>query len=118
MVLFVALAAISEIVEFFAGFEATKKFGASNWGAFGAVGGGIIGAILGGLIPILIIGPIIGVLVGTIAGAFIVELIRQRSMNKGAKAGFGALIGRAIAVSFKVLIGIVMCVLVIGLRWF
>jgi uncharacterized protein YqgC (DUF456 family) len=72
LVIFLILAASSEIIEYISGVYGAKRFGASSRGVFGAVIGGIAGMVIFSAV-LVGIGTIIGVLLGTFSGAFIGE---------------------------------------------
>lgn len=74
----------------------------------GALVGGLIGAIFG--VPVPIIGSVVGGFVGAFVGAAVFEYTRQRQSGVAAKAGWGAVLGRAAAAAVKIAVGLVMVV--------
>jgi uncharacterized protein YqgC (DUF456 family) len=101
---FLVLAVFGEIVEALLGVVAAKGFGASRWGMIGTFIGGIAGAALGtGVLPV--VGSILGAFLGAFVGAFVGELLGGKGTLLGARAGFGAFLGKVAATSFKLVIG-------------
>ena len=84
LLVLVALALLSQMVEYLATIIGAKKYGASRWGVAGAVAGGLIGFFAGGVLGI-IAGPFIGALAG--------ELLYGRTIGTSMKIGFGTLVG-------------------------
>jgi hypothetical protein len=70
--------------------------------------GGLVGAIVG--VPVPIIGSVVGGFVGAFVGAAVFEYTRVRRLEGSAKAGWGAVLGRAAAAAGKMAVGIVMVV--------
>lgn len=112
--LLLGLAVLGEIVELLLGIFVAKKYGASRYGLWGAFFGGLAGAMMGtALFPVM--GSILGAMAGAFLGAFLMEAFREVRTEERLRAGFGALMGRVIATTMKLGIGLVM-VLVILLR--
>ena len=105
------LALLGEAVEAYVGFRFAQRYGGSRRAGWGALGGGIIGAIVG--VPVPVIGSVIGGFLGAFAGAALVEDSKARRSEGAIWAGWGAVLGRALAAGVKMGVGIVM--LVIGL---
>jgi uncharacterized protein len=106
--LMIVLAILGEVFESWVGFSYAKKYGGSSRAGWGALVGGLVGAIMG--VPIPIIGSVIGGFVGAFAGAALFEYTRVKKLEGSAKAGWGAVLGRAAAVAVKTGIGVVMVV--------
>ena len=112
----VALAVLGELIEFVAGAAMAGKRGASRRAMALAVVGTMAGSILGAVftIPIPIIGPIVGALAGGAGGAFcgawMGELWKGKSVEERVHVGTGALLGRLLGTSGKLLVGAVMVV--------
>ena len=106
--LIVALALLAEVFETWIGFRYAQRYGGSSRAGWGALMGGLVGAILG--VPIPIIGSVIGGFVGAFVGAALFEYTRARRLEGSAKAGWGAVLGRAAAAAVKMAVGIVMLV--------
>jgi uncharacterized protein YqgC (DUF456 family) len=106
--LMILLAILGEVFETWIGFRYAQRYGGSSRAGWGALVGGLVGAILG--VPIPIIGSVIGGFVGAFVGAALFEYTRQRQSGVAAKAGWGAVLGRAAAVAVKTAIGLVMVV--------
>ncbi len=93
-----------EIVEAFLGSLTARRFGASKHGMIGAFAGGLVGGIMGTL-AFPIIGSLLGSFAGAAAGAIAGELLRGRPAGEGARAGWGAFVGRVAATGIKLAIG-------------
>jgi uncharacterized protein YqgC (DUF456 family) len=104
-----AVAAIGEIVEAWLGFRIARRYGGSKRAGWGALLGGTIGAVVG--VPIPIVGSVIGALVGSFAGATVLEYTRSLAVGGAARAGWGAVVGRAAAAAVKVGLGLVIAAL-------
>lgn len=93
---FVAAAAIITIItlviDVWCTWWGARRFGASWKGALGAVAGGIIGFLFFN---------ILGLIIGPIIGAVLFELIDDRSGPEAARAGFGTIVGSAVAFFLK-----------------
>lgn len=115
--LFLGLAILCEIIDYFSGIWGSKKFGASKNITFIAIVGMILGAILGSMI-LSVFGTILGLFIGLFAGVFIWErYIVKRSIKNSLKAAYGAILGRTFAIFFKYFIGIVMIIFIIVRFW-
>jgi uncharacterized protein len=116
LVLMIALALLGEVFETWIGFRYAQKYGGSSRAGWGALVGGLVGAVVG--VPIPIIGSVIGGFVGAFVGAALFEYTRQRQSGVAAKAGWGAVLGRAAAAAVKIGLGVVMVVasLLLALR--
>ena len=108
VVLVIALAFLGEIFESWIGFRYAQRYGGSSRAGWGALVGGLVGAIVG--VPVPIIGSVIGGFVGAFVGAAVFEFTRARQSGVAAKAGWGAVLGRAAAAAGKMAIGVVMVV--------
>ncbi len=103
------LAILGEAVEAWVGFRFARRYGASRRAGWGALIGGLVGAIIG--VPIPIIGSVIGGFVGAFVGAAAFEYSSARRSEGAMRAGWGAVLGRAIAAAVKMAVGVVMVVL-------
>lgn len=87
---------------------AVQRFGSRYGGNArtfaGALLGGLVGALLGAPLPIA--GPVLGAFGGTLLGGFVATWLDTRSVGTSLRAGWGALIGRAVAVGLKVFAGL------------
>jgi uncharacterized protein YqgC (DUF456 family) len=108
MVLIIALAVLGEVFESWIGFRFAQRYGGSSRAGWGALVGGLLGAIVG--VPIPIIGSVIGGFVGAFLGAAVFEYSHARRSGTAARAGWGAVLGRAAAAAGKMAIGVVMVV--------
>lgn len=106
MALALGLAAVGEIVEAWIGFGFAKRYGGSSRAGWGALVGGLVGAIVG--VPVPLIGSVIGGFIGAFAGAALFEYTRARHSGVAARAGWGAVLGRAAATALKMGIGVVL----------
>jgi uncharacterized protein YqgC (DUF456 family) len=103
------LAVIGETVEAWVGYRFAKRYGGSSRAGWGALVGGLAGAIVG--VPVPLIGSVIGGFVGAFAGAALFEYSRARHSEGAVKAGWGAMLGRAVAAAVKMAVGVVMVVI-------
>ena len=103
------LALLGEAVEAYVGFRFAQRYGGSTRAGWGALAGGLIGAIVG--VPVPIIGSVIGGFVGAFLGAALFEYSRARHSEGAVRAGWGALLGRALAAGVKMGVGIVIVVI-------
>ena len=104
----VGLAALGEVVEAWIGFRFARRFGGSRRAGWGALAGGLAGAIIG--VPVPVIGSVIGGFVGAFVGAALFEYSNARRSNVAARAGWGAVLGRAAAAALKLALGVVIAV--------
>jgi hypothetical protein len=107
--LILALAMAGEVIEAWVGFRATRRYGGSRRAGWGALLGGIIGAIVG--VPVPIVGSVVGAFAGSFAGAVLFEMSATRQVGTAVNAGWGAVVGRALAAAFKIALGLVICVI-------
>ncbi len=103
--LLLILAGLAEVLEFFAVDRMTARYGGTKRTFWGAVVGGLAGAIIG--TPVPVVGSLIGALLGTILGAFLLTWLHTGHTAGSARASWGALLGRAVAVGLKVFVGLV-----------
>ena len=108
----IVLAFLGEVLESWIGFRFARRYGGSSRAGWGALVGGLIGAIVG--VPVPIVGSVVGGFAGAFAGAALFEYTRARRSGVAAKAGWGAVLGRAAAAAIKMAIGVV---LVVGSLW-
>jgi uncharacterized protein YqgC (DUF456 family) len=111
LLILLALAAFSELVEFLLGTFTTLKFGASRWGVLGTLAGGILGAVWGSAV-FPVVGTLLGALAGSFTGAFILELIHREDQARAAKAGFGAFVGRILGITLNLSCAIAMVAII------
>jgi uncharacterized protein YqgC (DUF456 family) len=98
LLILAGMAALTYVVEFAASILGVRKYGGSKRAMLGAALGGIIGIFLG--IPGILLGPFVGAVMG--------ELSLQRTLDQASRAGFGTVVGLAIGVAGKLVIGITM----------
>ncbi len=106
--LVVGLAFLGEVLEYWVGFRYTKLYGGSKSAGWGALLGGIAGAIVG--VPVPVLGSVIGAFLGSFAGAVLFEWLRTRHAPAAVRAGWGALVGRAVSAAAKTALGLVIAV--------
>jgi uncharacterized protein YqgC (DUF456 family) len=112
LIILAILAVVGELIESLLGVLAVRRFGASKWAMLGTFLGGIAGGIAGsGLAPIA--GSLVGAFVGAFLGAFIGELAYRRRVAGSLRAGWGAFLGRLLAMAIKFEIGVVMVIILI-----
>lgn len=103
------LALLGEAVEAFVGFRFAQRYGGSSRAGWGALVGGLIGAIVG--VPVPVVGSVIGGFFGAFLGAALFEYSRARRSGGAVRAGWGAVLGRAVAAGVKMGVGVVMVVI-------
>ncbi len=108
LVVIIALAILSEVFEAWIGFRYAQRYGGSKRAGWGALVGGLVGAIVG--VPVPIIGSVVGGFVGAFIGAALFEYTNARKSGVAAKAGWGAVLGRAVAAAGKMAVGVAMVV--------
>ncbi len=99
------IAGLAELAEFLAVKKVGGRFGGSGKAFWGAVVGGIVGAVVG--TPIPLVGSVVGVFVGTFLGAGGVTVLEGRPLVEAGTVGWGALLGRALAVALKGAAGVI-----------
>lgn len=109
LALVLGLALLGEAVEAWLGFRFARRYGGSRRAGWGALVGGLVGAIVG--VPLPVIGSVIGGFLGAFAGAALFEYSRARHSEGAVRAGWGAVLGRALAAGVKMGVGVVMVVI-------
>jgi uncharacterized protein len=107
------LALVGELLESWIGFRFARRYGGSRRAGWGALVGGLIGAIVG--VPLPIIGSVVGGFAGAFVGAALFEYSMARRSGAAARAGWGAVLGRAAAAAIKLALGLVIAVSAIWL---
>jgi len=106
------LAVIGEVVESLLGVLVVKRYGATKGAMWGTFLGGVVGGVAGtAVLPIA--GSLVGAFVGAFLGAVVGELIARRELEPSLRAGWGAFVGRLLAVAVKFEIGVVMVTILI-----
>jgi uncharacterized protein len=108
LVIAIGLAAVGEGIEAWIGFRFAQRYGGSRRAGWGALIGGLVGAFVG--VPVPLIGSVIGGFVGAFAGAALFEYSNARKSGVAARAGWGAVLGRAAAAAAKMALGVVLAV--------
>jgi uncharacterized protein len=108
LALAIGLALVGELLEAWVGFRFAQRYGGSSRAGWGALVGGLVGAVFG--VPIPLIGSVIGGFLGAFAGAALFEYSRARRSEGAVRAGWGAVLGRAVAAAVKMAIGVVLVV--------
>lgn len=109
-VLLLGLAVAAELAEWVSVDRLGRRWGGTRQTFWGALVGGAIGVLVGAPVPV--VGSLIGAFVGTLGGAVLASWLETRKLGTSVRAGWGALLGRAVAVGVKVFAGLV--ILVIG----
>jgi uncharacterized protein YqgC (DUF456 family) len=115
IVVVLGLAFLGEILEWWIGFGLARRYGGSRRAGWGALLGGIVGAMVG--VPVPIVGSVIGAFVGSFGGAALFEYSLSGTAATAARAGWGAMLGRAAAAGAKVAIGVVIAVIGTVAAW-
>ncbi len=106
LVAILVLALLGEVAEAWIGFRFARRYGGSSRAGWGALVGGLVGAIVG--VPVPVVGSVVGGFVGAFAGAALFEFSRARHTEGAARAGWGAVLGRAAAAGLKMALGVAM----------
>jgi len=109
IVIALAIAFFGEILDNWLGFRFAKRYGGSTRSGWGALLGGLVGAGIG--VPIAFVGSVIGAFIGAFAGAVVFEYTYSRHAGVAARAGWGALLGRAAGSAAKIALGLVLVVI-------
>jgi uncharacterized protein len=104
-----ALAFAGELVETWLGFRFARRYGGSRRAGWGALLGGLVGAVVG--VPVPVVGSVIGAFVGSFGGAVVFEYAYSRRADVAVGAGWGAVVGRAVAAAAKIALGLVIGVI-------
>ena len=109
LIVVIVLALAGELIEAWIGFRFAQRYGGSRRAGWGALIGGLVGALVG--VPLPVVGSVIGGFVGAFLGAAVFEYTRARHAEGAARAGWGAVLGRAAAVGIKMGLGVVIAVM-------
>jgi uncharacterized protein YqgC (DUF456 family) len=109
IVTILGLALFGEAVEAYVGFRLAQRYGGSRRAGWGALVGGLIGAVVG--VPVPVIGSVIGGFLGAFLGAALFEYSKARHSEGAVLAGWGAVLGRALAAGVKTGVGVVLVVI-------
>jgi len=109
IVIALAIAFFGEILDNWLGFRFAKRYGGSTRSGWGALLGGLVGAGIG--VPIAFVGSVIGAFIGAFAGAAVFEYTYSQHAGVAARAGWGALLGRAAGSAAKIVLGLVLVVI-------
>ena len=104
LLIVIGLAVLGEVAEARIGYSYARRYGGSSRAGWGALVGGLAGASVG--VPVPLIGSVIGGFVGAFVGAALFEYTRARQSDVAARAGWGAVLGRAVAAALKMAIGV------------
>ena len=99
LIVFGALTAVVQLLDYVANLYGAKKMGASGWGIFGAFVGMLVGLFTGG---------VIGLLVGSFAGAVLGEVLVGKKGSQALKAGVGTFLGFLGGTLIKFVVGCAM----------
>src|SRR5438093_5759460 len=109
IVIALAIAFLGEILDNWLGFRFAKRYGGSTRSGWGALLGGLVGAVIG--VPVAVIGSVIGAFLGSFIGAALFEYTYSRHTGVAARAGWGALMGRAAAAAVKIALAVVIAII-------
>src|SRR5881296_1186037 len=109
IVIALAIAFLGEILDNWLGFRFAKRYGGSTRSGWGALLGGLVGAVIG--VPVAVIGSVIGAFLGSFIGAALFEYTYSRHTEVAARAGWGALMGRAAAAAVKIALAVVIAII-------
>lgn len=109
------LAFLAEIVEWVASVRWTRRSGGSRRAGWAALFGGLVGAVIG--IPVPIIGSVLGSFAGSFLGALAAEYSVTRQSGQAGRVAWGALIGRVVATTIKMALGVIVIVVMIASAW-
>lgn len=98
------VAAVAEVGEFLILKKLGEAYGGSRRAFWGAVLGGFAGLFVG--VPIPIVGPMITAFIGTFLGAGLVTWLETLSLERSARAGWGVLLARTVAIGMKVAVAV------------
>jgi len=107
--LLLGLAVAAELAEWVSVDRLGRRYGGTTRTFWGALIGGAVGVILGAPVPVA--GALLGAFAGALAGAVLATWLESRRLGGSLRAGWGALLGRTIAVGVKVFAGLVILVL-------
>jgi len=108
LITLIALGLLAEFVEFIAVKRSSERYGGSRKAFWGALAGGLVGALIG--LPVPVVGPLIAGVLGTFVGAAAVTVMEGREMRDSMRVGWGAAIGRGIAIAAKMAAAVVVLV--------
>ncbi len=100
MIFAVALGLLAEALEWWLGMRFAQRYGGSKRAGWGALLGGIAGGIVG--IPLPLVGSVVGAFLGAFAGAALFEWTVGRRWDPSMRAGWGAVVGKALGTAAKV----------------
>lgn len=93
-----------EIFEYWLGMRFAQRFGGSRRAGWGALLGAIVGGIVG--LPVAVVGSIAGAFLGAFVGAAAFQWTAARQVDASMRAGWGAVLGKALATAAKVAIAV------------
>lgn len=103
------LAVVAEVLEFWLGGRYAQRYGGSRRAGWGAILGGLAGAFVG--LPVPVIGSVIGAFAGAFVGAALLEMTARSEWRAAVRVGWGAFLGRLVAVAMKSGIGVAIAAL-------
>lgn len=105
--LLAGLAVAAELCDFLPSLMLARRAGASSRAAWFGLIGGIVGMFALSL-PLPIIGTVAGGVIGCFAGAVIGELSLHDNVDRAARVGFAAAVGRVVGLVAKLSVAVVM----------
>jgi hypothetical protein len=114
LILLAVLATIAELLDNVLSMYGVKRYGGSGRSAVLGGLGALAGAIIGGIvIPIFIVGSLIGAFAAGFAVAYWLEMKAGKEKGEAMRAGWGAIVGRVMGATAKVIITMVMAVVAV-----
>lgn len=104
IVIAAGLAVAGEVAEFLMGGRYAQRYGGSRRAGWGAIFGGLVGAVVG--LPVPVLGSVVGAFLGAFVGAALLEMTAKSEWRAAVRVGWGALVGRLVAVAMKSGIGV------------
>src|SRR5258708_2453771 len=105
----IGIAFLGEILDNWLGFRFAKRYGGSTRSGWGALLGGLVGAVIG--VPVPVLGSVIGAVPRPLLRPALFEYTYSRHTGVAARAGWGALMGRAAASAVKIALGVVIAII-------
>lgn len=116
LLLLLAISGVGELVEFYLGAAAARRYGGSRWAMWGAILGGFIGAVYAtAILPLL--GTLLGAFVGAFIGAALLEYLHLRNTGNALRVGYGAFLGAVGGRITKLVLAIAMVVMTLQRVW-
>jgi uncharacterized protein YqgC (DUF456 family) len=99
--IFAVVAALVDVVEWFASHWGVRRRGGSRWAGLAAMAGGLLGMIAGSLV-FPVIGSLLGMMAGSFGLAYLVERHRLQASSPAAHIATGAVLAVVLVLFLKV----------------